>query len=108
MVFDEFVEPTKTPDPKPLSMRSKHRLTLRPDDVCEFFMGHGGSDKYGYSREVLNEDYAAKEIGKLWSYNKGGSREAYADLQAQVKELSEFKEKYEAVIQRILKGGESQ
>lgn len=57
--------------------------------IAEFFMGHGGGDKYGYSREVLDEEYAAKEIEKLWTYNRGGSREAYADLQAQLKELRE-------------------
>ena len=30
--------------------------------VSEFFMGHGGGDKFGYSREVLDVSYAAKEI----------------------------------------------
>lgn len=34
--------------------------------VCEFLKGHGGGDKYGYSREVLNEQYVVKELRKLW------------------------------------------
>jgi hypothetical protein len=34
--------------------------------VSEFCMGHGGGDRYGYSREVLDEKYVAKQLGKLW------------------------------------------
>jgi hypothetical protein len=36
------------------------------ESVCEFLKGHGGGDKYGYSREVLNEEYVVKELRKLW------------------------------------------
>ena len=35
--------------------------------VSEFCMGHGGGDKYGYAREVLNEKYVASELEKLWA-----------------------------------------
>ncbi|MGA8858054.1 MAG: hypothetical protein WB643_12935, partial [Candidatus Bathyarchaeia archaeon] len=37
------------------------------ESVCEFMKGHGAGDKYGYSREVLNEDYVVKELRKLWA-----------------------------------------
>jgi hypothetical protein len=33
--------------------------------VSEFCMGHG-TDRYGYSRETLDERYMARELGKLW------------------------------------------
>jgi hypothetical protein len=69
--------------------------------VAEFFMGHGSGDKYGYDEEALDEEYALKEIGKFWTYNKAGSREAYDDLQTQIKDLTEWKKKYEPLI-RIL------
>jgi integrase len=35
--------------------------------VSEFCMGHGGGDQYGYSREVLDEQYVASELRKLWA-----------------------------------------
>jgi len=41
--------------------------------VSEFCMGHGGGDKYGYAREVLNEQYAASELRKLWVGQTGVS-----------------------------------
>lgn len=37
------------------------------DAVAEFCMGHGGGDKYGYSREVLNEQHVASQLEKLWA-----------------------------------------
>jgi integrase len=42
--------------------------------VSEFCMGHGGGDKYGYAREVLNEQYVASELGKLWASQTAASR----------------------------------
>jgi len=36
------------------------------ESVCEFMKGHGAGDKYGYSREVLNEAFMVKELRKLW------------------------------------------
>jgi hypothetical protein len=39
--------------------------------VGEFCMGHGGGDKYGYAREVLNEQYVASELRKLWAGQTG-------------------------------------
>jgi len=35
--------------------------------VSEFCMGHGGGDQYGYSREVLDEQYVAMELRKMWA-----------------------------------------
>lgn len=77
----------------PHQLRSAFRSQCGKADVAnsvsEFFMGHGGGDKFGYSREALDEDYAAKEIGKLWTYNRAGSREAYSDLLTEVQQLRE-------------------
>jgi len=77
----------------PHQLRSAFRSQCGKADVAssvaEFFMGHGGGDKFGYSREALDVDYAAKEIGKLWTYNRGGTREAYTVLQSEVQELQE-------------------
>jgi hypothetical protein len=78
----------------PHQLRSAFRSQCGKADVStavsEFFMGHGpGSEKFGYSREMLDLDYALKEISKLWTYNKGGSREAYASMQAELQELRE-------------------
>jgi hypothetical protein len=76
----------------PHQLRSAFRSQCGKADVdlgvAEFFMGHGASDRYGYGREVLDEEHASKEIKKLWEYNKGGSREAITELQAKVKELN--------------------
>lgn len=40
------------------------------DNVIEFARGHGGGDKYGYRREVLNEEFLVKELRKLWEHTK--------------------------------------
>lgn len=45
----------------------------------------------------------AKEIGKLWTYNKAGTREAYADLQTKIQELENWKKKYEPLIKTLEK-----
>jgi hypothetical protein len=34
--------------------------------VAEFQMGHGAGDKYGYAREVEDEEYVASELSKIW------------------------------------------
>jgi len=47
-----------------------------PAAVSEFCMGHGGGDKYGYAREVLNEQYMALELRKLWAGQTGVPEEA--------------------------------
>ena len=39
--------------------------------VSEFCMGHGGGDRYGYSREVLDEQYVALELRKMWAGQTG-------------------------------------
>jgi integrase len=54
--------------------------------VSEFCMGHG-ADKYGYSRQVLNEEYAAKELGKLWEYSEHVTTDALKERDAQIEEL---------------------
>ena len=81
----------------PHQLRSAFRSQCGKADVAvgvsEFFMGHGASDKYGYGREVLDEEHAAKEITKLWEYNKGGSREALLESTTRIRELeSQLKE----------------
>jgi integrase len=61
--------------------------------VSEYEMGHGAGDKFGYSREVLDETYVARELSKLW--NRIGQqtatthnlKEQISLLQEQVKEL---------------------
>jgi hypothetical protein len=50
--------------------------------VCEFVKGHGAGDKYGYSREVLNEKYVIEELRKLQS-------PSVKDLEVENKELKE-------------------
>jgi hypothetical protein len=42
-----------------------------PKAVSEFCMGHGGGDQYGYSREVLDEQYVASELRKMWAGQTG-------------------------------------
>jgi hypothetical protein len=58
--------------------------------VAEFAKGHGGADKYGYSREVLNEEYMVKELRKLWSFVKPASQEAVKSLEEQNRFLREI------------------
>jgi hypothetical protein len=60
-----------------------------PIAVAEFCMGHGGGDKYGYSREVLNEGYMVKELRKLWEQMKPASETEVKGLQEQIKRLQE-------------------
>jgi hypothetical protein len=57
--------------------------------VAEFCMGHGGGDKYGYSREVLNETYMVRELRKLWEQTKPASETEVKGLQEQIKRLQE-------------------
>jgi hypothetical protein len=61
--------------------------------VSEFCMGHGGGDKYGYSRETLDEQYMAKELGKFWEPVKPATE---ADLQ-------QISDKYETLRQYVFK-----
>ena len=56
------------------------------ESVCEFMKGHGAGDKYGYSREVLNEEYLVRELRKLWQPETTKKEEVDA-LRAKVKEL---------------------
>jgi integrase len=57
----------------PHTLRSSFRSQCQKSGVipavAEFFMGHGGADKYGYAREVLDVQFAAAEIKKLWSFS---------------------------------------
>lgn len=61
-----------------------------PAAVGEFCMGHGGGDKYGYAREVLNEQYVASELAKLWT-PLGGQEENVLNFQ-----VAMLKAQYEA------------
>jgi hypothetical protein len=60
-----------------------------PMAVSEFCMGHGGGDKYGYGREVLNEEYMAKELRKLWEQTKPASETDLIAVQEQLKKREE-------------------
>jgi len=55
----------------PHTLRSTFKSQCGKSDVkeavSEFCMGHGGGDRYGYAREVLNEQYVASELRKLWA-----------------------------------------
>ncbi len=42
------------------------KLGIKPE-VAEFQMGHGPADKYGYRRELEDEEYVAAELEKLWN-----------------------------------------
>jgi hypothetical protein len=58
--------------------------------VCEFMKGHGSGDKYGYSREVLNEEYVVKELRKLWepaTVSKEEVDQLKNQMQAQITQL---------------------
>jgi hypothetical protein len=56
--------------------------------VSEFCMGHGGGDKYGYAREVLDEKYAAKELRKLWEYNKPATQDALQERDGRIQDTA--------------------
>jgi len=62
--------------------------------VCEFAKGHGAGDKYGYSREVLNEKYMISELRKL----QGPS---VKDVEEQNKVLTEKNEELRARITKL-------
>jgi hypothetical protein len=59
--------------------------------VAEFAKGHGGGDKYGYSREVLNEEYVVKELRKLWEHTKPATES----------DLKQLNDKYETLRQYV-------
>ena len=74
-------------------------------------MGHGGGDKYGYSREVLDEDYCAKELAKLWRPNVV-SGEDLASRDSRIKKLEEelaeterLTRSFAYVVERLVKKG---
>jgi integrase len=62
--------------------------------VCEFVKGHGAGDKYGYSREVLNEKYAITELRKL----QGPS---VKDLETENRSLQERLERLEGQFESL-------
>jgi hypothetical protein len=66
--------------------------------VSEFCMGHGGGDRYGYSRETLDEGYMAKQLSKLWEHNAPAKPEELTSLRSENQEL---REKLEALERRV-------
>jgi hypothetical protein len=64
--------------------------------VCEFVKGHGAGDKYGYSREVLNETYVIGELRKLQA-------PSVKDLETENRDLQERLKKLEGQFETILK-----
>jgi CRISPR/Cas system-associated protein Cas5 (RAMP superfamily) len=63
------------------------------DNVIEFARGHGGGDKYGYRREVLNEEFLVKELRKLWEHTKPVTES----------DLRQVSDKYETLRQYVVK-----
>jgi hypothetical protein len=57
--------------------------------VSEFCMGHGGGDRYGYSRETLDERYMAKELAKFWEPTTV-NKEEVDQLQDQLQQQAEY------------------
>ena len=64
--------------------------------VCEFVKGHGSGDKYGYSREVLNEKYMIGELRKLQA-------PSVKDLEAENRDLQERLKKLEGQFETVMK-----
>lgn len=70
------------------------------ESVCEFLKGHGAGDKYGYSREVLNEEYVVKELRKL---QKPTLTED--DLQARDQRIQELESRLKEMETRLAREG---
>ena len=69
--------------------------------VAEFCAGHGGGDRYGYRREVLNPQFVISELRKLQT-------PSVRDLESEIRNRDERLAKLERVlsipqIQRALK-----
>ncbi len=58
-------------------------------------MGHGGADKYSYAREVLDEQYVCKELGRLWNPSEPAKAEELIKLTGENQELREKMEALE-------------
>jgi integrase len=71
------------------------------ESVCEFMKGHGAGDKYGYSREVLNEEYVVKELRKLWE-PATVSKEEVDRLKSEMDELRKGKGFNEEDVRRMV------
>lgn len=68
--------------------------------VCEFVKGHGAGDKYGYSREVLNEKYVIGELRKLQGPSVKDLEAENRDLKERLERLEERHEVDEAEFQK--------
>jgi integrase/predicted Zn-ribbon and HTH transcriptional regulator len=68
-----------------------------PLAISEFFKGHGGADKYGYNREVMDEEYMLKEIRKMWEFNEPAT---IGDVKAQAEKIKHLEETLTALMKR--------
>lgn len=75
----------------PHQLRSSFKSQCNRCEVAypasEFCMGHGGGDRYGYSRETLDERYLAKELTKLWEPVKPASEAKLQQAEETIKAL---------------------
>ena len=61
------------------------------DAVAESQMGHGGRERYGYSRETTDEAYVVSELSKLWNATTPVTTEELLGLKANQKYLAEMR-----------------
>jgi len=71
--------------------------------VSEFCMGHGGGDKYGYSRETLDERYVAKELSKLWGRSEPATVDALRERDQTIEELQQQMQALRGQFELVLK-----
>jgi len=83
--------------------RSQCGLLGVADTVAEFQMGHGGRDKYGYAREVSDENYIAKELGKLWNATAPVTDNRIASLEERLRNTEENLRSSEVVNKTLAK-----
>jgi hypothetical protein len=67
--------------------RSQCGLLGVSDAVAEFCMGHGGRERYGYSREMENESYVVGELSKLWNANVATTTRDLEERDAKIRQL---------------------
>jgi len=69
--------------------------------VAEFQMGHGAGDKYGYAREVEDEEYVASELAKIWKRTAVVTEDELASRDKQITDQAERITQLEAQIKML-------
>jgi len=79
----------------PHTLRSAFKSACREakinDNFSEFIMGHGSGDRYGYAREMLDEENVVKELRKLWKGEGARIDQVAEDNKRLVEENEQFK-----------------